>query len=66
MPHKSSATGQKILLLLLAGVALGLAYSPQRQARIVKELQREWKKIDRKELENTIRQLYKSKIIDNR
>ena len=66
MPHKSSATGQKILLLLLAGVALGLAYSPQRQARIVKELQHEWQKIDRKELENTIRQLYKSKIIETR
>jgi DNA-binding transcriptional regulator PaaX len=64
MPRKSSSVGQKILLLLLAGVALGLAYSPQRQTRIIKELQREWKKIDRKELENTIRQLYKSKIIE--
>ncbi|OHA65060.1 MAG: hypothetical protein A3D64_00255 [Candidatus Wildermuthbacteria bacterium RIFCSPHIGHO2_02_FULL_49_9] len=64
MPRKSSPTGQKVLLLLLAGVALGLTYSPRRQARIVKELEREWKKIDRKELENTIRQLYKSKIVE--
>lgn len=63
MPKKSSPIGQKVLLLLLAGIALGLAYSPRRQARIVKELQREWKKIDRQELENTIRQLYKSQLI---
>lgn len=66
MPKKSSPTGQKVLLLLLAGVALGLTYSPRRQARIVKELQREWQKIDRRELENTIRQLYASKLVEAR
>ena len=66
MPRKSSSIGQKILLLLLAGVALGLTYSPKRQLRVVEELQREWRNIDRKELENTIRQLYKSKIVEAR
>ena len=64
MPRKSSPTGQKVLLLLLAGVALGLTYSLQRQARIVKELQHEWRKIDRRKLGNAIRQFYKSKLIE--
>lgn len=66
MPRKSSPTGQKILLLLLAGLALGLTYNPNRQLRIVKELQREWGKIDRRELEGTIRKLYKSQLIEAR
>lgn len=66
MPKKSSATGQKILLLLLAGFALGLTYNPRRQLRITKELEREWKKIDRKELESTISQLYKSRLLEAR
>jgi DNA-binding transcriptional regulator PaaX len=63
MAKRSSPVGQKILLLLLAGVSLGLTYSPRRQARIIQELQREWKKIDRKKLNNTVRQLYKSKLV---
>jgi DNA-binding transcriptional regulator PaaX len=61
-----SSTKQKILLLLLAGVALGLSYSPRRQQRILKEFGEEWEKIDEKKIKDEIRQLYQSKLIERK
>lgn len=58
------ATSQKAVLLLLAGVSLGLSYSPRGQWRILKSLSKEWKKIDRQELYRSIRRLYESKLVD--
>lgn len=63
MAKEMSATKQKILLLLLAGVAFGLTYTPQRQWRIIKEFSNEWKWIDKKKLHNAISQLYQSKLL---
>jgi len=54
---------RKILLLLMAGIALGLAYSPNRQRRILKELGKEWKKINEEKLKRDIRDLYLSKLV---
>ena len=54
---------QKILLLLLAGISFGYSYTPQRQWRILKEVSREWKKLNEKMLRNEIRKLYQSKLI---
>jgi DNA-binding transcriptional regulator PaaX len=55
---------QKILLLFLSGVAFGYSYTPQRQWRIIKELSREWKKINRKKLYEGIKSLYKSRFVE--
>ena len=55
---------QKALLLLMAGPALILAYSPKRQFRVLKELTGEWKKINRRALDNAIRSLYTNKMVD--
>ncbi len=55
---------QKALLLLLAGPAFILAYSPKRQFRVLKEVAKEWKKIDRRALDNAIKNLYKNKMVD--
>lgn len=58
-------TAQKVLLLLLGGVALGLAYySPKKQLRVLKAIPREWKRINERALQRAINTLYKSKLID--
>ncbi|MDO8474009.1 MAG: hypothetical protein Q7S62_00420 [bacterium] len=61
-----SPTKQKILLLLLAGVAFGFAYTLGRQRKILKELGREWQKIDEKKIKDEIRQLYQSRMIQRK
>src|SRR3989338_469904 len=43
-------TAQKVLLLLLRGLALYLTYSPKKQFRIIKQIGAEWKNIDRRAL----------------
>ena len=47
----------------MAGIALGLSYSPNRQKRILKELGKEWEKIDEEKLKRDIRDLYRSKLV---
>ena len=64
MPRKLGTTTQKILLLLIGGVSLGLTRSPQQQFRIAKKINREWQKINRKKLQDSINNLYKSKMVD--
>jgi DNA-binding transcriptional regulator PaaX len=60
---KINPTRQKVLLLLYAGVALGFAYSPNRQYKILQALGKEWRKINEKNLKREIRNLYRSKLI---
>lgn len=57
------ATAQKIVILLLGGVALGLPGPPIRYSRVLKEIGKEWKKINQRELYRAIRKLYESKLI---
>jgi len=54
---------QKILLSLMAGLAIGLTYTPKKHLQIIKGLQKEWKKINQKKLEKEIQALYRSKLI---
>ena len=61
--RRISSHQQKALLLLYAGVALGLTRSPKVQWRVLKELPKEWQKIDRKALNNATKALYKSKLV---
>jgi len=61
-----SPTKQKILLTLLTGVALGFSYSPNMQYRIIKEMGREWKKINKEKLKRDIRDLYRSHLIEEK
>ena len=64
MPKKLSPIKQKVLLVLLSGVALGLSYSPHRQFKIIKGLTKEWKRIDQQKIRNEIMALYRSKLVD--
>lgn len=56
-------TTQKVLLLLFAGITLGLTRSPRQQFRILKNIRYEWKELDRKELNRSIRRIYESKLV---
>lgn len=54
---------RKILLLLLGGVALGLSGSPRRYFKVLNEINKEWKAIDRQKLKRSIRLLYESRLV---
>jgi DNA-binding transcriptional regulator PaaX len=60
---KQKILKQKILLLLLGGLAFGYSITPNRQWRVLKEISREWKRINKQELRREIRNLYRSKSI---
>ena len=55
---------KKILLLLAAGVSLGLSYTPKRRYRVFRELGKEWEKINTNTLRRAIESIYKNKLID--
>ncbi|GIW67134.1 MAG: hypothetical protein KatS3mg096_002 [Candidatus Parcubacteria bacterium] len=61
---KVGILGRQILLLLEAGVALGLAHSYKRHKWILKSVPKELKKIEIRYINRAIRNLYKSKLID--
>ena len=57
------ATQRKIILLLLAGLALGLTRSPKKHWWILKQIPKEWRKINRQALERAINSLYTSHLL---
>ena len=48
----------------MAGLALGLTHSPKQHFRILKDIPKEWDKINQQALSRAISSLYKSKLID--
>lgn len=54
---------RKILLLMEAGLALGLTRSPKKQWWILKQIPKEWRKENRQALERAINSLYTSHLI---
>lgn len=54
---------QKILILLLGSVSLTLARSPSGYMKVLDDIPKEWKKINRRSLYMAIRKLYKSKLV---
>ena len=58
-----NAVKEKILLLLMAGIAFGFSYDPRRQWKIFKGVAKEWREIDRRKLYSEIKKLYQSKLI---
>lgn len=56
-------TQQKVILLLLGGLALGLSGSPRGYFKILKAMEKEWREINRLSLRRVIKSLYQSKLI---
>lgn len=57
-------TAQKILVLLLGGLTLGLTTSPSQYFRIIKTMRKDWERINRYALHRNIKKLYKARLID--
>lgn len=69
MEHKITRIGnlkKKTLLLLLAGLALGLTRSPKKHWWILKQIPKEWRKENRQALERSINSLYISHLIEEK
>jgi hypothetical protein len=64
--QKLGKTQQKILLLLSAGLTIGLSHDPRVPYRVIRGTMREWKEIDRKSEKQTIGSLYRRKFITTR
>lgn len=64
MPRQLSPLSQKILILLIGGISLGLTRSPRRYFKIIKDMGRAWRDTNKKQLSDSIRSLYQSKLID--
>ena len=60
---RRSALQKKVLLLLYGGIALGLTRNPNQYFRVVREVAKEWGKIDRISLNRAIQTLYNSKLV---
>jgi len=63
MKHLGPAS-KKVLLLLEAGFILSLTRRPDYYFRILKKVSKEWKEINERYLRETIKRLYRSKLID--
>ncbi|MDP3093860.1 MAG: CRISPR-associated endonuclease Cas2 [bacterium] len=63
---KLNTLTKKVLLLLAGGLALGCTYHPGRQWKIIRSVNREWKKINEKELWREIRKLYRSRLVEKK
>src|SRR3989344_2620599 len=55
---------QKILLLLLTGLTLGLTRSPRHYFKILKNVPKAWREIDRKALYRAVREFKKERLAD--
>lgn len=59
-----SPTKRKVLILLQAGLALGLTPSPKAHFYIFKELSKEWRDIDRQYLYRLVREFRYERLVD--
>ena len=59
-------TKRKVLLLLLAGLALGLTRSPKKHWWILKQIPKEWRRENRQALERAINSLYTSHLVQEK
>src|SRR3990167_10056173 len=69
MVHNTPRMGdikKKVLLLLLAGLALGLTRSPKKHWWILKQIPKEWDKINRRSLQRAISSLYNSHLVQEK
>lgn len=55
---------KKVLILLIGGASLALTNRPDAYFRVVRQIIKEWKKINERNLRIAIKNLYKSKLID--
>lgn len=57
---------KKVMLLLLAGLALSCTRSLSKQLKIIGDVENEWREINHRALQRAINSLYSSKLIDQK
>lgn len=55
---------KKLLLLFLGGLSIGLSYNARRQFWVLKQMRREWNRINREALRRAVKSLYMSRLIE--
>lgn len=55
---------KKVLILLVGGASLALTNRPDAYFSVVRQMVREWKKVNERSLRTAIKRLYQSKLID--
>lgn len=63
---RRSALQKKVILLLSAGLALGLTRNPNQYFRVIRETVKEWDDINKRSLDQAIYSLYKSKLVSTK
>lgn len=66
MSRGLSKNQQKILLILTGWMALGMTKSYYQHKKIIRHIKKEWKNINNKNINRSINNLYKSKLIDKK
>ena len=61
--NKIGSVQQKVLLLLLSGIALGFTNSPRKQFNIIRGIPKAWEQINKQTLQRSIAALYRSRLI---
>lgn len=64
--RKIGSTQQKILTLLLGGVALGFCSSPTQSFRLLKAVRQEWRRIDQRNFNRSLRSLCQHKLLEEK
>lgn len=57
---------KKVLLLLEAGLVLGLTHRPDTYFKVLKSVKKEWQEINKRSLREAVINLYKSKLINSK
>ena len=61
---RMGSMSKKVLLLLIGGASLSLTRRPDQYFKIIRNIAKEWKKINERNLKLAIKNLYRSKMID--
>lgn len=64
--YKFGSTQKKVLLVLLGGVALGLSSSPRQYFKTLRQIRRDWQKIDQRNFNKSIKKLSREKLIEEK
>ncbi|HCC05381.1 TPA: hypothetical protein DEP58_03715 [Patescibacteria group bacterium] len=64
--QRMGAIKKKVLLLLYAGIGLGLTRRPDKQWQIIRTLSKEWKEIHRATLHRAVESLYQSHLVEKK
>jgi len=64
MMRRVGTIQKKLLILLFGHLSFGLCYTPGQRSKVLRQMAKEWEKINEESLRRAIDSLYKNKLID--